>query len=88
MHVYVLTMWNEFSQKHVLMLHGPFEPMDDFEAAKTAAGDWGDHWDEIQGGNPMWQVVYLDSTGIPVITPADPVKEAIPQIPGLFPPAA
>ncbi len=57
--IYVLTMWNTAEARHELILNGPFG---DHESAATWGADWGD----TNGDCPMWQVVHLATTDVPV----------------------
>lgn len=57
--IYVLTMWAEPEAKHELVLNGPFE-----DHAK--AGEWGAAWGDASGDCPMWQVVDVPTTHVPV----------------------
>lgn len=57
--IYVLTMWNEPEDMHELILNGPF-------ADEQAASDWGIAWGDANDDCPMWQVVVLATTEVPV----------------------
>lgn len=57
--IYVLTMWTEPESRHELVLNGPFED-------HKKAGEWGFAWGDASGDCPMWQVVDITTTDIPV----------------------
>lgn len=57
--IYVLTMWAEPEGRHELVLNGPFSD-------HGKAGDWGTAWGDTNGDCPMWQVVDVPTTQVPV----------------------
>lgn len=59
--IFVLTMWNQVKHHHELILNGPF-------AEEKTAGTWGQAWSVKHGGDecPMWQVVDVATTDVPV----------------------
>jgi hypothetical protein len=59
--IYVLTMWDQAERRHELILNGPF-------ADEKTAGTWGHAWSIKGGGDecPMWQVVDVVRTDVPV----------------------
>lgn len=60
--LYVLTMWESEAARHELILNGPFE-------TQREASQWGVDWGDSHNDCPMWQLVDISSTDVPVRAP-------------------